>query len=260
MKNLYEKIKVPGIIISIIAGLLGILDYFGKWGVNMIVFLFVKNISLLIWQNLQIELNILFVFWLSVLSFYIYYKIIKKSAEGDLVDDFKYGLGKWEFNSGDVSVNNGELIVSKCDYGILSKSGHNWRNYIFEFESKILNLCSGWIVRAKDFNNYTMIQFTKDKIRFHYRIEGKWDVAEEKTVSGIVDIKDNEWFKIRIKADGDFLTVFINDKEVFNSNVFVEHPKNKNARYISFPTGRVGFRQYGNEKACFRKVKMVSIP
>ena len=259
MNNLYGKLKFWGSIIGIILGVFGIINYFFVWRLLKSIILGITFIGLYLWRYPQIIMNVVFILWLLALSYLVWVRI-KKIRECIFKDNFKRGTEKWDYEFGETKTENNELSVSKCYSGILTRGGQNWGNCEFKFQSKIIKECSGWIVRAKDFNNYVMFQFTKEKIRLHYRIEGCWDVPEEKLINNVVDIKDNEWFSVKIKINGDSALIFINNKEVYYRNdVFSKHPSNTDVHYISFPIGRVGFRQSGDERALFKNVKVYLI-
>ena len=208
-----------------------------------------------------INLNLFSVMVVTVIFFQVGYLIdtllFKKNKKEILFEDnFKQGLIRWEYESGKITIENtNELSITRSSTGVLTKNGQNWRNYVFRFETKIANKCSAWIVRARDFNNYVMFQFNKSGIRLHYRIQGMWDVAkEEKPVR--VKITDNEWFNVKIEINGDRAIIFIKDTEVYNEEVFSSNPEDPKIKFISFPVGRIGFREWGQEHAYFRNIRV----
>ena len=259
-KSFITSIKQQLWFIPILGGFFYILDFFLKWKMVNFFKNIYFNIKLIISSNPQGSLNLLYLLWLLFLSFFlIKYKKQLSEVKGDFLDNFKHGLKKWEWESGDISIENGdELSVTKCNTGILTRNGQNWSNYIFEFETKIIKKCSAWIVRARDFNNYVMFQFNKSGIRLHYRIDGEWVILEEKPIRPT--IRDNEWFKVRIEVKGDIVIIFIKDIEIYQEKIFSGHHEIEGARFISFPMGRVGFREWAKEQAYFRNIGVNTIP
>ncbi|HEC66030.1 MAG TPA: hypothetical protein ENI23_12115, partial [bacterium] len=103
-------------------------------------------------------------------------------------DDFKkdppknwyYTDGEWELLPG------GGLSVTQSEKGGITRTGHLWTDYSFEFTAIIVNKRIGWIVRAQDLFNCYMIQLNPDvegpyrrTIRPHIRVGGKWTVLPE---------------------------------------------------------------------------------
>jgi len=167
----------------------------------------------------------------------------------------------WDFK-GDWKIENDELSVSNSDEGGITKNGSLWENYEFEFETKIINKFSGWIVRARDLNNYFMFQINFENIRPHLRISQpimkNKDGAVEITKINVgwqlfgnfphhKDLKD-KWFKVKTIVKGSRVDIFIDNNNVFHEDNF-----------LTISTGKVGFREWGDEHAHFKKIKVSMI-
>lgn len=180
------------------------------------------------------------------------------------VDKFKGDLNdNWEFTGDWTKVEKKTLCVKNSEIGGITKIGSLWENYAFEFETKIINNCSSWIIRAKDLNNYFMFQCRKDVIRPHLRLavqsiqkeDKNHDSENEITVVSKVgwhiwdgvphNANLENWVKVKIQVVGSSVKIWIDNNLVY-------HDSNK----IPFSTGRVGFRNHSTEEAHFRNVKV----
>jgi len=186
-------------------------------------------------------------------------------------DSFRGNIEQnWDYEGWHVTENH-ELVVTGSDSGGLTKVGALWENYIFTFRAKILNKCIGVIVRAQDLNNYYMFQIKNNIIRPHRRVavpsiefeknqkvEGEnveaprllpvkimigWEVHDE--IAAEINPSLVDWFNVRITVRGEAIHIYINDDLVFHSTSL-----------LKFPTGRIGFRNSGNEKALIKDVRV----
>ena len=66
------------------------------------------------------------------------------------------------------------LIVTESDKGGIAKPCQTWTDYVFEFETKIVNKYTSWIVRAADIENYMMLQCGQKTLRLVFRGKGTW--------------------------------------------------------------------------------------
>jgi len=165
----------------------------------------------------------------------------------------------WDFK-GDWKIEDGELSVTESEEGGISKTGSLWENYEFEFETKILNKFSGWIVRAQDLNNYLMFQINNEYIRPHLRLsQPRFKNIEEDTFE-ISEIRvgwklfgnfphykniKNRWFKIKTIVRGSRVDIFVDGENVYHAD-----------NLLTIPFGKVGFRESGEEHAHFRNIEV----
>ena len=199
---------------------------------------------------------------LAVIYLALQYRKIRKQLSVAFNDDFKRPLDEnWDYIGWKCS--NGELTVTGSDEGGLTKKGTFWENYIFSFESKIINNCIGIIVRAKDLQNYYMFQITHEKVIPHRkitipyaaessehkgsfvidRIQVAWHVRNDLEVEHKKQL--TSWFNVRAVVNGQSIKLFIDNEQVFTNDLLLENSY-----------GKVGFRNYGYEKAIIKKVKI----
>lgn len=169
----------------------------------------------------------------------------KPLCEHDFDNDAS--LKDWEFY-GDWSVENGTLRVTNSGDGGITKLGVDWKDYIFEFKTKIVNLNSSWIVRAKDIGNCYMFQCDTKRIRPHIRSKRQWVPLTDRAKEHNANIEPNEWFHVKIMVKGKMVRIFIDDRFVFKDRLLSE-----------FRKGKVGFREDGIESACFRCIRVKPI-
>jgi len=183
---------------------------------------------------------------------------------GGFKDNFKGDFRKnWDFIGPWRTINDNCLVVTGSDEGGITKVGAFWENYIYSFKAKIINSCIGVIVRAQDLNNYYMFQIGKDKIVPHrraavpvvaqepgenevnikvgYRIG--WNIINEKTVTHGMDL--NNWFTCSITTKGESVLLKIDGEIVFQEESF-----------LKIPYGKVGLRNWDEEKALIKDVKV----
>lgn len=187
-------------------------------------------------------------------------------------DNFKRSLAaNWDFVGDWKTTEECELLITNSDPGGLTKIGAYWENYTLEFDAHILNDCLGVIVRAQDLNNYYMFQIRRNRIRPHRRVtfpfveagdeESKdgaevdsqaprpvkfavrWDIPKKLAVD--LDTPISDWFSTTIIVRGEAVSIKINAKQVFYAESF-----------LKIPTGKIGFRNSGHEKALVRDVKV----
>jgi hypothetical protein len=119
-----------------------------------------------------------------------------------------------------------------------------------------------------------MLQCETNKLRVHYRLQGNWVVIEETKFPFKIQLR--EWFHVEIEVKNVRLVAKItyNAKThtVLDSNTLqprvipivpVYNENTNSAAKInwacSYPHGSVGFRQYGDEVAYFKNVKVVKL-
>jgi len=183
----------------------------------------------------------------------------------NFTDNFQHQLNeKWEYEGDWKIIENGTLSVRNSGIGGITNVGSHWENYDFEFETRIINECSTWILRAQDLNNYFMFQCRRDVIRPHQRVtvpkiqpdpttpttapqnlivtfEVGWKIWDGRPHNSNLD----DWTKVKIRVRGSDVMIWIADRLVL-------HEPN----LIPFAKGRVGFRNDDAEEAHFRKVRV----
>lgn len=249
--------------ILLLISLIGLFSGWREWG-NSKYILFIRENSQAFWL---VGLSIV-VFGLFILTLRLRQQIIAGYS-----DNFS-DLDGWDFEGWRLA-GKGTLVVTGSDAGGITKVGSHWENYSFTFKARIINKCLGVIVRANDLNNYYMFQIRADKVRPHRRvtvpmiishelsddsgiepqvntvqhIEYKiiWQMDRNNTEFESIPISQslNDWFDIKIIVRGRSVFFYINNKLEF------ERPS-----FLQIPTGRVGFRNNGNEEAYVKNVKV----
>ena len=215
-------------------------------------------------QNSQMIFNFAVISALTFL-FLTYWRTMRRFTIG-FKDNFRGDLNEnWEFKGNWKKIEPGILSVRNSADGGLTKTGSLWENYIFEFETKILNKCSSWVVRGIDLNNYVMFQCREDVIVPHQRVttprfvDDSNDTVESfKVTYDVKWIKFGKtphnsnlrsWTKVKIETRGSEAKIWIAGVLVYHSDDILPHPM-----------GRVGFRNSGDEEAHFRKVSVQLLP
>jgi len=179
-------------------------------------------------------------------------------------EDFRHGLENWEYGDeedwrtereGDGCI----LIVTGSERGGIAKPCLLWSDYVFEFETKIVNGNSSWIIRAQDTGNYVMLQCEQERLYPHFRMQGRWEKlpwTRENPVPLPFRLPLDTWFGVHIEVRGTLVlvTVAVNDRarEILNNSTLLEPP----TAPASYPMGSVGFRESAAECAHFRNVRV----
>ncbi len=160
--------------------------------------------------------------------------------------------------------------MTGSDAGGITKVGRFWENYDLLFKAHILYNCIGVIIRAESLSSYYMFQIHKDCIIPHRRSlirvkESSLDVDEKgliknlKIAPGLYIVGWNTddkvplqkqidgWFDCKITASGSSVAVYINGIIVFEDKEFLQ-----------IPTGKIGFRNDGPEKAIVKDIKVIT--
>lgn len=259
--------------IALLVSVATVLQTFGVWE-SLLYWLTSTFSGLLVFLNLLhfgvptyywIGIIVLFLIVIVVLSYQVLYL---KLVSGEFMDDFKYGLGKWNYgNEGWTIEKEGEdpvLSVMNSDLGGITQSGL-WDEYLFSFENKILGKGKiGWLVKARDRSNYMMLQFvivdTEGKvsekgldegiyIRPHFRHEGGWVIwpHEHLSLSESLQkiVRRYNWFKVSIQVRGNTVDVYIEGEHVYH--LYLDDPlrieKIENLEYQNEQGKKVGNMQ-----------------
>lgn len=243
--------------VILIVGLIGSFFIWGKEG----FFDFVRNNIQIIWMT---TVSII------VLVLLVWNWRLRQRLFGGYRDDFK-NLDGWDFEGQGWRRKPDDVLSIKGSWG-LTKVGSHWENYIVTFRTKIINKCLGVIIRARDSDNYYMFQIWTDKVRPHRRIivpvvnimvpEGSED---ESSQSPTIEYKsdwllDNnnpefksipikpaldDWFDVKIVVKGQSINLFLGRS--------FEHEL---PSILQIPTGKIGFRNAGNEEALVKNLKV----
>jgi hypothetical protein len=250
-------------IVVIISAILGILDFSLKWGILSWLWKLVvrfANLLVIYWVG-----SVLVVFAISILALYLKLHLLEKYVAMSFKDDFTKDLNKnWDYQGKWELVPGGELSVTESELGGVTKVGHLWKDYSFEFTAVIVNDRIGWIVRAQDLLNCYMIQLTPTLVRPHLRIQGMWRVLFEHEHK--LPISQNDPIRIRTEVRGLEVRVYVNDKEIYYNNELFsmkfipvkskEADKEQMLVVPAFTTGRVGFRMAGQEHGRFSRCRV----
>jgi len=265
-----EKLMWTASALSAVVGLVGFVSGFLAFG-SMWIFPVIRANAQLFWM-LTLSLAGI-VLWIRTSR-------LNRQFTSGLKDDFNGDLqAKWDFVGRQWGiVEQGQLHVGGArtpqeDGGGISKVGAHWENYTFSFEARIMNECLGVIVRAKDLNNYYMFQIRTDRIRPHRRAEIPLSQADppglvfaspdqeqqtpvfrpisfavgwDTSYPGIpLNCTLDGWFSVRVNVRGESVRLYIDDELVFHQDSF-----------LRIPTGKVGFRNSGEERALVKRVRV----
>lgn len=253
-------------VLGSIGSIVAVLNFVLKWGILSWLWKLAgkcANLLSIHWLNL-----VLVIFAVFILALWLKLCRLEKYVGMSFKDDFKKDLNKnWDYHGKWELVHGGELSVTQSEMGGITKVGHLWKDYSFEFNAVIVHDRIGWIVRAQDLLNYYMIQLTPTMVRPHLRIGGNWIVLSENPHPLRINL--NEPMRIRTEVRGSEARVYVNDKEMYYNNelfsmkflqVKVEEdgkelkvgPLQSNVVVVpAFSTGRVGFRMAGQEHGRF---------
>lgn len=209
--------------------------------------------------------SVLVVFAVSIFVLYVKFRRLEEYVGMSFREDFKEDLNKnWDYNGKWKLVPGGGVSVTQSELGGITKIGHLWKDYSFEFTAVIVNDRIGWIVRAQDLFNCYMIQLTPDMVRPHLRLGGQYIWSLDKGHSLRINL--NEPMRIRTEVRGLEVRVYVNDKEAYYNNELFsmkflpvkpkEDDKEQKVVVPAFTTGRVGFRMAGEEHGRFYQCRV----
>lgn len=215
------------------------------------------------------------VFAIFIFALYLKLHHLKKYVSMSFKEDFKKDLEKnWDYRGTWKPLPGGELSVTDSDLGGITRVGHLWTDYSFEFTAVIVNRCIAWIVRAQDLYNYYMIQLDPTHVRPHLRFAGQWAKSgRDKDALSIITnphgqfIQTNKTIEIRTEVRGSEIRVFVNNKQIYydqkffslrfiNQDFVLVRPQPGAFALLPFTTGRVGFRASGREHGKFSRCRV----
>lgn len=244
-----------------------VVDYLKKWGVLAWLGALVSALAIRLVANWQLVTTAL----LALAILYVFYRLyrLEKHSPISYSDNFKstedlkknwHAEGEWTIPK------PGELRVTQSHAGGITRVGQLWTDYCFEFTAVLEHDCIGWIVRAQDLSNYYMFQLWPDKLRPHVRYFDQWIYPEESKLD--FQVKKRIPVRIRTEVLNIEVRIYVDGKEIYtNEKMFEsklidleEKAGGKTRKFLAvvpaFSTGRVGFRQAGNESARFSKCRV----
>lgn len=134
-------------------------------------------------------------------------------------DDFSAGMTKWSVSRGNWVVSN-NVTKGSGPLHLALKLSSDWYNYEFEVRTKVLGstdpaidwLKSYIFFRVQNENNFYRfgIHGGYDMISLYKYVNGTWsEIAVQPFVAQI-----DEWYTLKIKANGPMITGYVNGKEV----------------------------------------------
>jgi hypothetical protein len=186
--------------------------------------------------------------------------------EGEVYEHLEHNLEEWEYKGewsvqdrGDGSI----LVVTNSGKGGIYRHLFLWTDYVFEFETKIVEKYTSWIIRAKDTNNYVMLQCQQNRIYPHFMKDGRWtnlDWTKQNPVSLPFTLPLGTWFAVRIGVRRMQIVVHLTlggkQTEVLNSVSLGTSLLEPPVAPAEYTVGSVGFRESGSECAHFRNVRV----
>jgi hypothetical protein len=191
-------------------------------------------------------------------------QVLRVGITSSLIEWHKEGA--W---TADLSHDPPDLRVTDSDRGGILRRTEFWTDYEFEFETKIDNANTSWIIRGYDLDNYVMLQCWPDRIVPHYRRNGLWWREREITLPRVLP---EGWFKVCIRVEwenveaclqeGGKSTVLFADDLLGprTASLIACRPSEDRPDYVdgevflSYLRGGVGFRACGHESAHFRNI------
>lgn len=183
--------------------------------------------------------------------------VARRDYLDEFIEDFQNNLRNWKYE-GDWHIEEDEgqkiLVATNSFKGGIARPCLLWEDYVFEFETKIVNKYTSWIIRAADIDNYVVLQCHQEKLRPFFLGKGQFYPDEWPVQDLPFNLPLDTWFSVRIEVRGTQVKVAIKPDtkwaEVFNSPLLEQQPAGPD----SFPRGSVGFRESGQELAGFRNV------
>lgn len=142
--------------------------------------------------------------------------------------------------------------------GVLNR-GTSWSDYTTTFRTKILHNQAGWMVRAQNSQNGFLFILDgstdtggpPDTLQKFSVRDGAYTSLGSVALPSAVD--EGTWHTVSTAAVGTSITISLDGKEVDRIST-----SSLPAEAVAFPTGTVGFREFGDEKAAFKDLTVVS--
>ncbi len=202
-------------------------------------------------------------------------RTLVSSAIREFSDNFEHGLINWEYYGDWRTEKDGDnyiLVVTNSDSGGFARPCRLWNDYEFNFDTKIVAANTTWIIRASSIAQYVMLQCGRNEIIPHYRLSNQFFRLDPVSLPTTLPL--NEWFTVRLRVSG----IRVLATATLNGRAFTLLDRNllepvtaqatvtrgETSQVIQFvpdfPSGSVGFREWGNtECAHFRNVRVTKI-
>ncbi|MEU9190515.1 alpha-L-rhamnosidase C-terminal domain-containing protein [Streptomyces sp. NPDC048484] len=163
--------------------------------------------------------------------------------------------GSWSVQDGALNADGSKINDGA---GILDR-GTSWSDYTATFRTKILHNQAGWMVRARNSQNgYLFILDGSTDTggppntlqKFTVR-DGTYTSLGSVALPSAVD--EGTWHTVTTTAAGAGITISLDGREIDHVDT-----SSLPAGAVAFPTGTVGFREFGDEKAAFKNLTVVS--
>jgi hypothetical protein len=180
--------------------------------------------------------------------------LISLNQDAQFNEGFGGGLENWVYEGEWSVIKEGEpiLIVTNSGGGGIARPCMSWRNYICEFETRIMNGNTSWIIRAQNLATYVMLQCQPHGIYPHYRNNGQWKV--QNMVPLPKELPTETWFRARIEVrESDVNVTLILHGEEIKIPILTDVLKTPSAP-IEYSSGSFGFRESSVECAHFRGI------
>lgn len=141
-----EAVNRLASVVTLVAFLLSILSYLLA---TLPVPSYLHQLSLFVQEHINTIYSVFIL--LALLYLYLVYRRLNRRLTIGFRDNFKGNLDRnWEYKGQWTIQDEDTLCVRASDEGGITKVGALWENYDFTFQAKIINKCSGWILRAQD--------------------------------------------------------------------------------------------------------------
>lgn len=138
----------------------------------------------------------------------------------------------------------GSLVVTGPQQaGGITEAGEEWGDYTLAFQAMVTKANLGVIARARDLDNYYMLQLRPHQIVPHTRRGGHFTAHD--TMSRSHNISIEQWHDYEVWVRDRTICLIVDNEVVF-----------ENSSWLRFPTGKVGFRCCNRESALIRGVKV----
>ncbi len=252
-----------------LAAIVTVINFILKWGIYSWLWKLILGLTDVLTKYWLILVFIVFAIF--ILMLFLKLHRLGRFVATSFKDNFRKNLNKWDFVGQWEITPHGELSITQSGIGGITRVGHLWTDYNYEFDAAIVNARIGWIVRAQDLFNYYMIQLDQNNITPHLHFAGRWGIIAG--VAHNLNISLNHRLKIRTEVRGSTVRVFINGTEIYYNNTFFSMkfiqfnlqnpmffdfvPLQPNAIVVPpFTAGRVGFRMDGAEHGRFSRCRV----
>lgn len=221
--------------------------------------------------------DVLFFSWLIVS---IFLSFVWPQKPGDFFRDrFRAGINPsvWDYE-GEWRVEPDEdgrnvLSVTRSERGGIALPCLAWTDYELQFDTRIINKATAWLVRASSLNDSIMFQLSTKTLFPHYRISGLWLPFDQ--IEHNLPIIAKEWMTVKTLVRGPWATIYVTlqgqQHRIFQDRIAgtpppvtvqigpeaLQMPATPSRQVIStsFRTGSFGFRLSTDEHAHFRNVQ-----